>query len=261
MKRITPEDWTSEVVARFWEYTSSHPHRNQFYFSRLAGHGLGLFLNLKGLLNGSLLDYGCGPGFLFDHLAGYPVECWGVDPSPASVVQANERCRSLPNFRGVLTAQEWETRPSRTFDVVTCVETIEHLPADAIPGLLARLKALVRPGGTLVLTTPHEESLMDGMIYCPFCCSEFHHMQHLQSFTTDRLTRLLTDHGFDVPFCQGIELRRFCYEAEGFLPDDAINRLRHQIGRFLRRYESSGRKIARLLASGPHLIALAKNRI
>jgi SAM-dependent methyltransferase len=258
MQRIAPEDWTTDAIGRFWDYFSSRPHRRELYFSRLVGDGLALYLDLHGVLSGTVLDFGCGPGFLFDHLARYRVECWGVDPSPDSVRLANERCAALPRFRGAFPAGGLPA--GQTFDLVTCVETIEHVPADAAPGLLAEMKRLVKPGGTLLVTTPHDERLDDGMIYCPFCDREFHHMQHVRSFTAAGLAELLRENGFTVSDCRGIDLNRFCGPVRPLPPTmTGLAKARYRLGRLLGRDgRTREERLARLSTPGPHLVALAK---
>ncbi len=48
--------------------------------------------------------------------------------------------------------------PRNDYDVVTCTEVLEHVPA---PGqFLAQLKGKVRPGGALVVTTPNADYVL-----------------------------------------------------------------------------------------------------
>jgi len=60
-----------------------------------------------------------------------------------------------------------------------------------------------------MVTVPHDENLAAGATYCPFCDSEFHHMQHQQSFTAERMRALLAMHGYKVRFCQPLDFARF----------------------------------------------------
>jgi 2-polyprenyl-3-methyl-5-hydroxy-6-metoxy-1,4-benzoquinol methylase len=262
MIRVRPEDWTSDVIGHFWDYTSRKSHREQLYFSRMVGDGLALLLDLQGVLKGSLLDFGCGPGFLFDHLARYRIECWGVDRSPQSVQKANERCKGMPGFRGAYLADAADGPiAGRTFDVVTCVETIEHVPPSMMATLFNELRERLKPGGTLVLTTPHNERLEESMIYCPFCDREFHQMQHVQSFTEESLAALIQENGFDVTYCRGIDLQVCCDEVrEEPYQRSVLSRLRRMLGQRLRRQEAPEKRLARMTTPGPHLIALAASR-
>ena len=66
------------------------------------------------------------------------------------------------------------------------------------------------------MTAPDSEDLEKGAIYCPFCDSEFHRMQHLRSVTPASLRQLLDRAGFKVDFCDSVDLRKF--ESQFALP-------------------------------------------
>ena len=82
------------------------------------------------------------------------------------------------------------------FDVVLLIETIEHLRSDLLSNTLNIINKLLKPGGHIVVTTPFNENLIENSIYCPFCNAAHHHMQHVQSFTIERLSSVLTQHNF-----------------------------------------------------------------
>jgi SAM-dependent methyltransferase len=259
MKHVAAEDWTAEAIARFWEYFGSRPHREEQYFSHNVGDGVALFLALQGVLRGRVLDYGCGPGFLLDYMSHYDVVCLGVDPSPASVERANRRCAGKPSFRGAFTLPADGVLKDGAFDLVTCVETVEHVPAAAAPELLGELRRLLRPGGSLLVTTPLDERLENAMTYCPFCDREFHHMQHLRSFTPATLTGLLRDNGFAVTFCRGIDLGRLRDDFRQLpRPATLLAKARYRLGKLLGRpWETPRQRLDRLTVDGTYLVALA----
>lgn len=45
--------------------------------------------------------------------------------------------------------------PENHFDCVTCIEVIEHVPADHRAAAIAEMRRVLRPGGRLVLRCPH----------------------------------------------------------------------------------------------------------
>jgi 2-polyprenyl-3-methyl-5-hydroxy-6-metoxy-1,4-benzoquinol methylase len=51
--------------------------------------------------------------------------------------------------------------PAGHFDLVSCSQVLEHLPADRQPALLAEMWRLCRPGGLLWLDTPNQLALCD----------------------------------------------------------------------------------------------------
>ena len=58
-------EWTGETIGRFWRWQAAHP---EHYFTNRFGDRIATAL--APLLAGcrSVIDYGCGPGFLVPHL-------------------------------------------------------------------------------------------------------------------------------------------------------------------------------------------------
>lgn len=100
----------------------------------------------------ALLDVGCGAGHLLRAAAAAKWRGVGLEVSPAAA--ARLRDEGLDVHHGDLLGAPLE---EGTFDVVTLVEVIEHLPDPA--GYLDRCLRLLRPGGLLFLTTPNFGSL------------------------------------------------------------------------------------------------------
>jgi SAM-dependent methyltransferase len=100
----------------------------------------------------------------------------------------------------------WE---SETFDAVCCLETIEHVLDEHKDLVFQELQRVLRTGGLALFTTPHAEDLTRSQVYCPHCSSEFHRWQHVRNWTASELNECLVQNGFEVLFCQGINLCRF----------------------------------------------------
>jgi SAM-dependent methyltransferase len=107
-------------------------------------------LHRRGVDGGSLLEVGCGYGFLLDEAKPYFDERVGIDLSEA-VSRAAERADRV--YRGDLDVLPAEER----FDCIILVSVIEHVhnPVDYLRTLRARL----RPGGRVVVATPNVDSL------------------------------------------------------------------------------------------------------
>jgi SAM-dependent methyltransferase len=210
-KKITESDWTPEHIRRLWDWYSTNPHIQASYFSFLVGNGIVNFLEATGKLRGRALDYGCGLGYLLSHfLKKNKLECYGVDFSEESVLKAKIRLGSHPNFREVVAIHNQSVPyPDNFFDVITLVETIEHLSNEKAIEVLGEIKRLVKPGGIILITTPFAENLEVDTIYCPFCNSEFHKWQHLKSYSRESLTSLVTHAGLKVQFCQNMDFLKF----------------------------------------------------
>ena len=104
------------------------------------------YLNWAGLIDGegkTALDIGAAFGYVVDLLQRFGYSAYGVDISPFACSKSEDViCGSA------------ETPPFKEnfFDLVTCFETIEHLPQADMA--LARFNGLLRKHGTLIFTTP-----------------------------------------------------------------------------------------------------------
>lgn len=99
----------------------------------------------------SILDVGCGSGRTLDELRDYGSTS-GLDRSPAAVAAA--RARGHEVRMGAIEAAPY---PTASFDLVTCLDVIEHTPDDR--RTLCELRRVCRPGGTLLVTVPAYQSL------------------------------------------------------------------------------------------------------
>lgn len=103
----------------------------------------------------SVLDAGCGQGFLLGQLSP-GVEAWGTEISE----YAAERCRLFAPRARIVIGNVEEGIPGalegRSFDVVIARYLLEHLK-DPL-GAMTKLTSLVRPGGYFLFSVPNTES-------------------------------------------------------------------------------------------------------
>lgn len=95
-----------------------------------------------------MLDAGCGDGRLLHLLEGHVEERVGVDPSPRAIAFAkafNPRCRLLVGTAADLNDE---------YDLVTCVEVLEHIADESLPDFVSSLAERTRRGGILIVTVP-----------------------------------------------------------------------------------------------------------
>ncbi|HEY2273157.1 MAG TPA: class I SAM-dependent methyltransferase [Jatrophihabitantaceae bacterium] len=93
------------------------------------------------------LDVGCGDGLLLRLLAARCDEVVGVDPWGEA---AQEAARDLPNVTVLPTDFLAAQLPDASFDLVSSNTAIHHMDFAAA---LARMAALLRPGGRLVVVS------------------------------------------------------------------------------------------------------------
>jgi SAM-dependent methyltransferase len=98
-----------------------------------------------------ILDAGCGSGSNMPVLEAYG-DVAGVDGSPLAVAAAVDRGRNV-----VLGRVERLPHPGESFDLVTCLDVLEHTLDDR--AVLAELRRVTRPGGHLLVTVPAYRAL------------------------------------------------------------------------------------------------------
>lgn len=102
----------------------------------------------------SLLDVGCNVGELLTYCGElYPaMRLAGVEINPAALEQAR---RNLPAADLYSDSAQHVPFPDASFDCVTCIEVLEHIPQNLRAQVLAEMRRVLRPGGRLVLRVPH----------------------------------------------------------------------------------------------------------
>ena len=145
----------------------------------------------------SVLDLGCGAGEFSEELLRAGAMPVGVDVAREALRRAQER---LPGADLRLWA-EGEPLPldDASFDVVWAGEVIEHV-VDVAPWL-SEVRRVLRPRGTLLLTTPHHSPrILLGLALSPhrFAVHFEPRSDHVRFFSPRTLRELLGDLGFDV---------------------------------------------------------------
>jgi 2-polyprenyl-6-hydroxyphenyl methylase/3-demethylubiquinone-9 3-methyltransferase len=108
---------------------------------------------LQGL---KILDVGCGAGLLAESLARLGATVTGIDAAEPNIAAArahHERAGEHGDHVTYehVTAESLKARVGASYDVVCCLEVIEHVKS--VDVLLDSLQGLVKPGGALVLST------------------------------------------------------------------------------------------------------------
>jgi 2-polyprenyl-3-methyl-5-hydroxy-6-metoxy-1,4-benzoquinol methylase len=211
-------EWDDKKVSRLWDYYSRTTPYSEIYFSKLFGHhilrqsGLPLEAPLK------VLDFGCGPGFIWDHLQGIGAN-WqytALDFSPDSVKKLIEKATGNENFKGAQHVSSLPTDlPELQFDVILLFEVVEHLNDAYLGGTLAEVARLLKQGGVVVISTPNEEDLSMSQKFCPECGAIFHEYQHVRNWSVGGLTTCLKPYGVNWSISKTLDFTTQDLTAQG----------------------------------------------
>ncbi len=112
------------------------------------------YIRQRATLAGSrVVDIGCGGGILSESMAKLGASVTGVDmgEGPLTVARLHQ-AESGTNVEYLhTTAEDLASKRPGQFDVVTCLEMLEHVPSP--PAVIAACAELLRPGGHLFFST------------------------------------------------------------------------------------------------------------
>lgn len=96
----------------------------------------------------TVFDAGCATGYLVEALRARGVEAWGIDSSEYAIEHAREGARPFVSVGSVL-----EPFPRR-YDLITCIEVVEHLPETEAEAAVRNLCA--HADDILLTSTPND---------------------------------------------------------------------------------------------------------
>ena len=139
----------SELAHRWWDVNSEFRPLHQINPLRLDW-----IQTLAPLKDKQVLDVGCGGGILSDAMARVGAHVTGIDLATKSlkVAQLHALETQTPNvsYREV-SAEALAAEKPASFDVVTCMEMLEHVPDPA--SVVQDCATLVKPGGWVFFST------------------------------------------------------------------------------------------------------------
>ena len=141
-------DKFGEVAHRWWDPNSEFRPLHDINPARL-----GWIDGNAGLKTKHVIDVGCGGGLLSEGMAALGAQVTGIDLSEKALAIARLHLFEsghLIDYRLISAEAMAEEAPSR-FDLVTCLEMLEHVPDPA--STVAACARLVKPGGQVFLST------------------------------------------------------------------------------------------------------------
>jgi 2-polyprenyl-6-hydroxyphenyl methylase / 3-demethylubiquinone-9 3-methyltransferase len=112
-----------------------------------------------GLAQARALDVGCGGGILAEAMARGGARVLGIDLSKAvlDVAELHALEGNLAVEYRVIAAEQLALEQPGAFDLVTCMEMLEHVPDPRAS--IAALATLVKPGGNVVVSTLNRKAM------------------------------------------------------------------------------------------------------
>ena len=192
------------LSSRFWdargEFRPLHilnPVRAQFVTERAA------------IAGARVLDVGCGGGLLCEALARAGAQVTGIDLAPGMIEVARLHAaeQELDITYKVESAEQIASANTAGFDVVTCMEMLEHVPDPE--RMVGTLGTLVTPGGAVFVSTINRnlKSFLLAIVAAEYVLNLIprgtHESKHLASESRSSERQLIAINHYGV-----VELRR-----------------------------------------------------
>lgn len=138
-----------KVASQWWDLTGDfkplhqiNPLRRQF-----------IIQHVNDLFDKEIIDIGCGGGILAESLAKLGAKVTGIDMGnePLTVAKLHALEAGININYEKITAEEKASTNAATFDIVTCMEMLEHVPDPA--SIIKACSDLVKPGGYVFFST------------------------------------------------------------------------------------------------------------
>ena len=137
-----------ELASRWWDPDSEFKPLHEINPLRLE------YIDRRSSLKGkTVVDIGCGGGILAESMALRGANVLGIDmgKAPLSVAQLHKLESGAELDYQQITAEELADKEPGKYDVVTCMEMLEHVPDPA--SVIAACSKLVKPDGHVFFST------------------------------------------------------------------------------------------------------------
>lgn len=138
-----------KVASQWWDLTGDfkplhqiNPLRRQF-----------ILQHAEELFGKEVIDVGCGGGILAESLAKLGAKVTGIDmgEEPLNVAKLHALESGVEVNYQRITAEEMASENTARFDVVTCMEMLEHVPDPS--SIVQACSSMVKPGGYVFFST------------------------------------------------------------------------------------------------------------
>lgn len=224
-------EWDDIKIARFWNTISKNKSLTETYFTKMVGKEVIKDIGKEiGIAGKKVLDYGSGPGHLFESILRLKVKLkyFALEFSKDSIDELEKRFGASPNFETGYYVNTFPSTIKRQFDIIICCEVVEHLGQGMLNSFIVEVKRLLKPGGYVYITTPNEENLNLSKVNCPDCGCTFHRWQHVRSWDSDTLRGFMEDNGFKthtVKTLNYFERKNKLLQVKSFIRDKVLRKV------------------------------------
>jgi len=171
-------------IQRFWHYTKKQAIKKY----------------LPPLSNDYILDVGCGSGVITSFLGESGAQVTGLDANGDAILFAKDKYgNDNVNFIHGLVDERRDFE--KQADKIYCLEVIEHIYYKQGREMLNSFYRLLKPGGSVFLTTPNYNSMwpfiewgMDVFGLAPAMAK----LQHVEHYDKSRLKKICLEAGFKI---------------------------------------------------------------
>ena len=135
-----------------------------------------------------LVDIGCGNGLFLKNVSMVRTEIklCAFDRSEEALkhIQQEKYCGDISSL----------PFSDDAFDMVTCLEVIEHLDWETFHATLSELARISKK--YILITVPYDEDIEGVMVQCSSCKKKFHPSLHQRSFSKNTMVNLFQQYGY-----------------------------------------------------------------
>lgn len=144
----------NSLATRWWDEQSEFKPLH-----RINPHRLDWIDGLCTLAGKQVLDVGCGGGILAESMARRGAGVIGIDlaEKPLQIARWHAQGQQVDVHYVYSSAEAWADRHAEQYDVVTCMEMLEHVPQPS--AVIDACAALVKPGGWVFFSTINRNPL------------------------------------------------------------------------------------------------------
>ncbi len=216
------------LAAQWWDLKGKCRPLHELNPSRLQYISDRCILNQR-----TVLDVGCGGGILSESMAARGANVTGIDATQTVLevakLHAAQNQVTSPNYVQS-TAEEYAELHSESFDIVTCMELLEHVPDPA--SVIKACAKLVKPSGRLFFSTLNRtpKSYAFGILAAEYLLNLLPQGTHeySQFIRPSELDEWLRQAGLQLKELTGLSYNPLTHKAQ-FSPDLSINYLAYAI--------------------------------